>query len=91
MIYFQIWQFIVVILLTIVLTAIITFFIVRKLFQKQLEKNPPMSEDTVRLMMAQMGRTPSEKQVRQVMQSINGGSTTKNTSNDKKADKKAKK
>ena len=38
---------------------------------KYLEKNPPVNEKMVREMMRQMGRTPSEKQVRQVMASMN--------------------
>ncbi len=67
----QIWEFIIILLLVIVATAIITFFIFRKIFTRQLEKNPPINEQMVRTMMQQMGRTPSEKQVRAVMNSIN--------------------
>ncbi len=47
------------------------FFIARKAFQKYLEKNPPVNEKMIRAMMQQMGRTPSEKQVRQIMASMN--------------------
>lgn len=47
------------------------FFISRHLFQKYLEKNPPINEKMIRTMMQQMGRTPSEKQVRQIMASMN--------------------
>lgn len=70
MVHFEIWQFIIIIVAVILITAIATFFITRKLIQKQLQKNPPISENTIRIMMAQMGRTPSEKQVRAVMKSI---------------------
>ena len=38
---------------------------------KYLEKNPPINEKMIRVMMQQMGRTPSEKQVRQIMASMN--------------------
>ncbi len=50
--------------------AIVGFFLARHFFQRYLEKNPPINEKMVRTMMQQMGRTPSEKQVRQVMASI---------------------
>ena len=66
-----IWQFIVIVLIIIVATAAITFFVTRKIFQKQLKKNPPINEAAIRAMMTQMGRTPSEKQVRQIMASMN--------------------
>ena len=38
--------------------------------QTFLEKNPPINEKMIRAMMQQMGRTPSEKQVRQIMASM---------------------
>lgn len=66
----EIWQCIVLILIAIVVTAIVTFIIVRKLFARQLKKNPPINENMIRAMFAQMGRTPSEKQVRAVMKSM---------------------
>ena len=47
------------------------FFVTRYLFQKQLKENPPVNEAMIRAMMTQMGRTPSEKQVRAVMRSMN--------------------
>ena len=46
------------------------FFISKAVFKNQLKKNPPMNEKMVRAMMSQMGRTPSEKQVRAVMKSM---------------------
>ncbi|MBQ9449292.1 MAG: YneF family protein [Acholeplasmatales bacterium] len=66
----EIWQFILIIVGVIIISAIATFFVTRKLFQKQLEKNPPINEQMIRAMFAQMGRTPSEKQVRAVMNSM---------------------
>ena len=65
-----VWQFILIIVGVIIVSAIATFFVTRKLFQKQLEKNPPINEQMIRTMFAQMGRTPSEKQVRAVMNSM---------------------
>lgn len=39
--------------------------------EKYLQKNPPINEDVVRTMMMQMGHTPSQKQINQVMKQIN--------------------
>lgn len=50
--------------------GVIGFFISRKVFQNYLEKNPPITENMIRAMMSQMGRKPSEKQVKQVMASM---------------------
>jgi len=47
------------------------FFGARYFLKKQLEKNPPITEKMVRTMFAQMGRKPSEKQVREIMRSVN--------------------
>ena len=47
------------------------FFIARKVFKNYLEKNPPINENMIRAMMSQMGRKPSEKQVKQVMAAMN--------------------
>ncbi|MDE5856707.1 MAG: YneF family protein, partial [Anaeroplasmataceae bacterium] len=63
----EIWQFILIVLLELIVVAIATFFVVRKIFANQLKKNPPINEKMIRAMMTQMGRTPSEKQVRAVM------------------------
>ncbi len=70
MIELAIWQFILIIVLELLGVAIITFIVVRKLFARQLKKNPPINEKMIRAMMTQMGRTPSEKQVRAVMKSM---------------------
>ncbi len=70
MIQMEIWQFIIIVLLLILVSAVVTFFVTRKIFQNQLKKNPPINEAAIRAMMTQMGRTPSEKQVRAVMRSM---------------------
>ena len=66
----QIWQFIIIVLLVILITAVATFFIVRKIFTTQLKKNPPINENMIRAMFMQMGRKPSEAQIRAVMNSM---------------------
>ena len=47
------------------------FFGARYFFKKQLEQNPPINEKMVRVMLTQMGRKPSEKQVREIMRQMN--------------------
>ena len=63
--------FILILLGCILAGGIAGFVISRKVFKKYLEKNPPVNENMIRAMMSQMGRTPSEKQVRQVMAAMN--------------------
>ncbi len=50
--------------------AVITFFVMRKNFEKQLKENPPINEKMIRAMYAQMGRKPSEAQIRAIMKSM---------------------
>ena len=47
------------------------FFIARKYKKKYLKKNPPINEQMIRTMMSGMGRTPSQKQVNQMMKQMN--------------------
>ncbi len=47
------------------------FFGARTFMKKYLKKNPPINEKMVKAMMMQMGRTPSQKQVNQVMKAMN--------------------
>ncbi|WCA22446.1 YneF family protein [Candidatus Phytoplasma oryzae] len=46
-----------------IIGGIIVFF----LFKKYLEKNPPITERQIKEIFKQMGRTPSEKQIKQIM------------------------
>ena len=46
------------------------FFVARAVMQKYLKKNPPINEQMIKAMMTQMGRTPSQKQVNQMMKSM---------------------
>ena len=44
------------------------FFLARKYMEDYLQKNPPVNEDMLRMMMMQMGQKPSEKKkLRQMM------------------------
>ena len=46
------------------------FFLSRWFFKKELQKNPPINENMIRAMFMQMGRKPSEAQIRAVMNSM---------------------
>lgn len=59
------------VLLGMVIGAVIAFFLTKRMFEKQLRENPPVNEKMIRAMFLQMGRKPSEKQIRQIMQSMN--------------------
>lgn len=50
--------------------GILGFVISRKLFKRELEKNPPINEKMIRVMFQQMGRKPSEAQIRAIMNSM---------------------
>ncbi len=59
------------IIIGVIIGAIIGFFGARYMFKKQLRKNPPINEKMIRAMFLQMGRKPSEAQIKQIMKSVN--------------------
>ena len=50
---------------------VLGFLLARMWMKKYLKKNPPINEEMVKVMMSQMGRTPSQKQINQVMKQMN--------------------
>lgn len=46
------------------------YYFTRRTFLKQLKENPPINEKMIRAMFMQMGRKPSEAQIRQIMKSM---------------------
>ena len=64
------WLWIIILLVTLIVGALIGFLVARKVTKNYMEKNPPINEKMIRVMYQQMGRTPSEKQVRQVMAAV---------------------
>ncbi|MCI8445664.1 MAG: YneF family protein [Bacilli bacterium] len=46
------------------------FFLARNYMKKYMKKNPPINEQMIKTMMTQMGRTPSQKQVNQMMKAM---------------------
>jgi len=65
------WSVLLWCLLALVVGAVAGFFGARFFFKKQIEKNPPINEKMIRVMYQQMGRKPSEAQIRQIMNSVN--------------------
>jgi len=62
--------------ITLIVVALIVglvggFFIARQYMMKYLKENPPINEQMLRIMMTQMGRKPSEKQIKQMMNQMN--------------------
>jgi len=86
-----IWLFVIIIILAIIVGLILGFILARKYMMKYLKENPPITEEIVRTMMGQMGRTPSEKQVRNVMKSVNSQYELKKPNKEKVKKEKSKK
>lgn len=49
----------------------LSFYFTRKKFEKEIRENPPINEKMIRAMFLQMGRKPSEAQIKQIMKSVN--------------------
>ncbi|CEA04698.1 hypothetical protein BN1050_02095 [Metalysinibacillus saudimassiliensis] len=67
----QLWLAILLIVVALIAGAALGFYFARQYMMKYLKENPPINEQMIRVMMAQMGRKPSEKQVRQMMSQMN--------------------
>ena len=50
--------------------AVVGFFVSRKVMTKYLKKNPPINEEMIKTLMSGMGRTPTQKQVNQMMKQM---------------------
>lgn len=59
------------VLLGLVVGGFLGFYFTRKKFEKELKENPPINEKMIRAMFLQMGRKPSEAQIKQIMKSVN--------------------
>ena len=64
-------QDILLVVIGLVIGAIIGFFVCKKYMEKYLKKNPPINEQMIKIMMSQMGRTPTQKQINQMMKAMN--------------------
>ena len=64
------WQTLLWCLLALVVGLVAGFFLARAYFKKQIKENPLINEKMIRAMFMQMGRKPSEAQIKAVMNSI---------------------
>ena len=68
---FNLWMSIGCTLIGLVIGGFLGFYFTRKKFEKELKENPPINEKMIRAMFLQMGRKPSEAQIKQIMKSVN--------------------
>jgi uncharacterized protein YneF (UPF0154 family) len=68
----ELWIAIALIALALLVGAGVGFYVSQRVTKKYLKDHPPVSEKMIRLMFQQMGRKPSEKQVREIVRSMSG-------------------
>lgn len=71
MVHLGIVWFVLILIGVLLVGGVVGFFLARAWFKRYLEKNPPVNENMIKEMMRQMGRTPSQKQVNQILNSMN--------------------
>ena len=54
----------------VIIGGVAGFFVARNYMKKEIKKNPPINEQMIKAMWTQMGRTPSQKQVNQMMKQM---------------------
>lgn len=64
------WIWILIVIVALVGGLALGFFLARKYMMDYLEKNPPINEDMLRMMMMQMGQKPSQKKINQMMRAM---------------------
>ena len=65
------WIWILIVIVALAGGTALGFFLARKYMMDYLEKNPPINEDVLRMMMMQMGQKPSQKKINQMMRAMN--------------------
>lgn len=63
-------MFILYLVLVLIAGAVAGFFGARALIKREMAKNPPVNENMIRAMFMQMGRKPSEAQIKAVMNAM---------------------
>jgi uncharacterized protein YneF (UPF0154 family) len=66
----EFWASILWLVVGMVIGGALGFFFTRRAMEKQIKENPPINEKMIRAMFMQMGRKPSEAQIRQIMKSM---------------------
>lgn len=65
------WHDILMVFIGIIIGAIAGFFLCKHFMMNYFKKNPPINEKMIETLMSGMGRKPSQKQVKQLMQQMN--------------------
>ncbi|MFD2829035.1 YneF family protein [Corticicoccus populi] len=71
------WIWILIVIVALVGGLALGFFLARKYMMDYLEKNPPINEEMLRMMMMQMGQKPSQKKINQMMTMMNRNADSK--------------
>lgn len=82
------WIWILIVIVALIGGVALGFFMARKYMMDYLEKNPPINEEMLRMMMMQMGQKPSQKKINQMMTMMNRSADSKSTKERMKASKK---
>ena len=64
------WHDILILVVGLVIGLVIGFLVARYFMKKYLKDNPPINEDMIKALMMQMGRKPNQKQINQMMKSM---------------------
>ncbi len=64
------WHDILILVVGLIIGLIIGFVVARYFMKKYLKDNPPINEDMIKTLMMQMGRKPNQKQINQMMKSM---------------------
>ncbi len=67
----EFWSSLLYVVIGLVVGAALGWFFTRRAIEKQMKDNPPVNEKMIRAMYMQMGRKPSEAQIKAVMKSMN--------------------
>ncbi|EID3099549.1 YneF family protein [Listeria monocytogenes] len=65
------WIYILVGIICLLAGLAVGFFIARRYMMSYLKNNPPINEQMLQMMMAQMGQKPSQKKINQMMSAMN--------------------
>lgn len=64
------WAVLIIGIASALIGGLVGFIVTKKVFEKQLQKNPPINENMIRAMYLQMGRKPTESQIKSVIQAM---------------------
>lgn len=59
------------IIISLIVGFVVGFLFAQKRFKKEIANNPPINEKMIRALYMQMGRKPSEAQIKQTMNAMN--------------------